>query len=111
MPGMRYREVRADRNGRAAIELFGVAGVAEFRVVVARERSRSERSHLPFTVLICTVRGDTATNGHGSNGHGSNGHGSNGHGSNGNGHAAARHGRDAGATAEIVARVLRRRLR
>src|SRR5262245_54396529 len=98
MPGMRYREVRADRNGRAAIELFGVAGVAEFRAVVARERSRSERSHLPFSVLICTVRGETATNGHGSNG-------------NGNGHAAARHGRDAGATAEVVARVLRRRLR
>jgi hypothetical protein len=57
---MRYRDVRADRGGPAAIVLRGVLSVPEFRAVLQRERNRSERSHLPFSVLICTVRGEGA---------------------------------------------------
>ena len=94
---MRYRVVRADRSGPAAIVLRGVLSVPEFRAVLQRERNRSERSHLPFSVLICTVRGDGAEAAS----------------SNGNGHAASRNGgaRDPGATAAAVAVVLKQRLR
>jgi lipopolysaccharide/colanic/teichoic acid biosynthesis glycosyltransferase len=94
---MRYRDVRTDCSGPAAIVLRGVLSVPEFRAVLQRERNRSERSHLPFSVLICTVRGDGAEAAS----------------SGGNGHAASRNGgaRDPGATAAAVAVVLKQRLR
>jgi lipopolysaccharide/colanic/teichoic acid biosynthesis glycosyltransferase len=94
---MRYRDARADHAGPAAIVLRGVLSVPEFRAVLQRERNRSERSHLPFSVLICAIRGGIA-DGHGSNG-------------NGRARSAADRGRDPGATAEAVAVVLRQRLR
>ena len=94
---MRYRDARADREGPAAIVLRGVLSVPEFRAVLQRERNRSERSHLPFSVLICTVRGEGAEAAS----------------SNGNGHAASTNGspRDPGATSAAVAVVLKQRLR
>jgi lipopolysaccharide/colanic/teichoic acid biosynthesis glycosyltransferase len=94
---MRYRDVRADRGGPAAIVLRGVLSVPEFRAVLQRERNRSERSHLPFSVLICTVRGEGAEAAR----------------SDGNGHAASKNGspRDPGATSAAVAVVLKQRLR
>jgi lipopolysaccharide/colanic/teichoic acid biosynthesis glycosyltransferase len=94
---MRYRVVRADREGPAAIVLRGVLSVPELRVVLQRERNRSERSHLPFSVLICTVRGEGAEAAR----------------SDRNGHAASKNGgaRDPGATAAAVAVVLKQRLR
>jgi lipopolysaccharide/colanic/teichoic acid biosynthesis glycosyltransferase len=94
---MRYRDVRADRGGPAAIVLRGVLSVPEFRALLQRERNRSERSHLPFSVLICTVRGEGAEAAR----------------SDGNGHAASKNGgaSDPGATAAAVAVVLKQRLR
>ena len=89
---MRYRDVRADRSGPAAIVLRGVLSVPEFRAVLQRERNRSERSHLPFSVLICTVRGNGAEAA-----------------TRGNGNAARERG--AVDTAEAVAVVLKQRLR
>jgi lipopolysaccharide/colanic/teichoic acid biosynthesis glycosyltransferase len=52
---MRFGTSSADLSGPSAGALRGILSASELRAVVTRERDRTERSHLPFSLLIFTV--------------------------------------------------------
>ena len=52
---MRFATSSTDPSGPSAGALRGVLSASELRALVTRERNRSERSHLAFSLLIFTV--------------------------------------------------------
>src|SRR5262245_1659227 len=60
MPGMRFGTSSTDPSGPSAGALCGLLPASELRAVVTRERNRSERSLLAFSLVIFTVGDEPA---------------------------------------------------